>query len=131
MLPRTLQGITLTQLIVPYRISFTTPCTPLDIESRVSKLKNLKASDTDNIPIMLIEQNILYSLWELTNIPLPDALKLAKVIPLHKDDDTQNADSYRLISNLLVISKVFETVTKKIANLFKQIDSFECSPTWF
>jgi hypothetical protein len=41
---------------------------------------------------------------------VPEAIKIAKVIPLHKKDDKRVLDNYRPVSLLTAISKVFERV---------------------
>ena len=46
----------------------------------------------------------------LSNGILPDSLKVAKVIPLHKKGDTALLDNYRPISILPSISKIFERI---------------------
>ena len=39
---------------------------------------------------------------------VPEQWKIAKVIPIHKKGSTKNITNYRPISNLSVISKIFE-----------------------
>ena len=50
----------------------------------------------------------------------PDKLKLAKVIPIHKEDSTQNCNDYRRISLLPVFSKIFEKLMH--TRLYKFLD---------
>jgi potassium voltage-gated channel Eag-related subfamily H protein 8 len=49
----------------------------------------------------------------------PDSLKIAKVIPIHKKDETYKIENYRPISLLSSVSKVFEKVIhNQLANYF-------------
>ena len=43
----------------------------------------------------------------------PDELKLAEIIPVHKEGDTTDKANYRPISLLPIISKVFERLIAK------------------
>jgi retron-type reverse transcriptase len=55
----------------------------------------------------------------------PDTLKIAKVIPIHKKDDTTNLNNYRPISLLPAISKIFEKVMhKQLHSYFSQNNLF-------
>ena len=60
---------------------------------------------------LIINQSILSGTF-------PDKLKLAKVIPIHKNGDNTKIDNYRPITILPAISKIFERV------LFNQIDKY-------
>ena len=52
----------------------------------------------------------------------PNALKIAKVIPIHKKGDKRNLNNYRPISLLPVLSKVFEKVLNK--QITEHLDKF-------
>jgi len=76
---------------------------------------------------MLKKEKVIFSklLIELINETLesntfPDALKVAKVIPIFKKGDTTNLNNYRPISLLPVLSKVLEKVINK--QLTKKLD---------
>jgi len=56
----------------------------------------------------------------ITNNIFPDALKLARVIPIFKKGDKSNLNNYRPISLLPVLSKVLEKVLNK--QLTKKLD---------
>ena len=58
-------------------------------------------------PILCKPLTLILNQSLLTGI-FPDKLKLAKVIPVHKTDDTHLTENYRSISILPSISKVFE-----------------------
>jgi hypothetical protein len=53
----------------------------------------------------------------------PDALKIAKVLPLHKKDNTQLFDNYRPISLLPCFSKIFEKVVYN--QIYDYFDKFK------
>ena len=59
--------------------------------------------------MLLRPLTLIINLFLITGI-FPSALKLAKVIPLHKKDSTVLMDNYRPVSLLTSISKVFEKV---------------------
>ena len=56
---------------------------------------------------------------------LPNALKIAKVIPLFKKDDPETIDNYRPISLLTAFSKVFEKAAHiQLSNYFRSENLF-------
>ena len=62
---------------------------------------------------LIINQSLLTGIY-------PDKLKIAKVIPLLKKDDTLVMDNYRPISLLPSISKLFEkVVSNQVSEYFK------------
>jgi hypothetical protein len=60
---------------------------------------------------MLFNESVLAGLF-------PNCLKLARVIPIFKSGDTEQASNYRPISTLPVISKLFEKL------MYRRFDSF-------
>ena len=61
----------------------------------------------------------------VTNNMFPNALKIAKVVPLHKKDEVYIFDNYRPISLLPSISKVFEKLMhKQICSYFMENNLF-------
>jgi len=48
----------------------------------------------------------------------PDALKIAKVVPIFKSDDKSVLSNYRSVSVLSVISKMFERLMYKRLNTY-------------
>ena len=96
------------------------------MKATISQLKNKQSSGHDNISTNLLKQlqnSISKPLTILINKSFsmgefPDALKIAKVIPIFKSNDQENIENYRSIAVLTSISKMFEKV------LFKRILTF-------
>ena len=89
--------------------------TPLeDIEDLRSSMKTDKASGTNSIPtkILKFKKEFLKPLGDIINLSfnqgiLPNLLKIANVIPIHKKSDKLDCNNYRPISLLSNISKIF------------------------
>ena len=90
---------------------------PSEITNLLSSLKNTSACGVDDIPVAAVK-----SVADLISAPLaslintsisagifPDALKIAKVIPIYKNGDKSLISNYRPISLLNTFSKVYET----------------------
>ena len=61
----------------------------------------------------------------------PDKQKLAKVIPIHKKDSTQNCNNYRPISLLPIFSKIFEKLMHTRSYNFLDEKKYPISkPVW-
>ena len=58
-------------------------------------------------PVLLAPLTLIVN-QSLTTGIFPDQLKIAKVLPVHKQNETTAMDNYRPISLLPSISKVFE-----------------------
>jgi len=94
-------------------------CEPISINEIlyiIAKLNNNKSPGPDMITPKLLKSianEIINPLLYLFNLSLstgtvPSALKLAKVIPVHKKADKYLASNYRPISLLNVIDKILE-----------------------
>ena len=71
-------------------------------------------------PVLLQSLTLIINQSLITGI-FPDDLKIAKVIPLHKKNETTKMDNYRPVSILPAISKVFEKVAHiQLYNYFKK-----------
>jgi hypothetical protein len=100
-----------------------------DVKDIIKKFKPKTSCGDDNISLKilkLINPYISQALTIIINQSLtsgifPDALKIAKVIPLFKKDDSTIVNNYRPISLLPVLSKVLEKVVhKQLYSYFNQ-----------
>ena len=93
-----------------------TPASNADIMTLILKLDDSKSSGPDNIPIKLLKISAPLIVPHLVIIInksfesgiFPDALKLAKVIPIFKSGSKLDMNNYRPISLLSTFSKIFE-----------------------
>ena len=96
--------------------AFFTAITPDEITTVVRKLKNGKSAGFDGIEINLVKKVIhiiclpLSKIFNasLTSGIVPDKLKIAKVIPIHKKGCKEDLSNYRPVSVLPVFSKILE-----------------------
>jgi len=101
-----------------------------EIQKIIQELKLSSAVGHDEIKIKVLKEVgtiIASSLSHLINNSLktgsyPDALKISKVLPIHKSGDTNLLSNYRPISILPAISKIFEKVlSNRLLSYFKKI----------
>ena len=105
---------------------FLTPVSECEILKLISGLKDGKAPGIDGIRPRLIKYishilaPILMHIFNnvFTSGIYPDALKIAKVIPLFKKGDHSLPENYRPISLLPCIDKILESVIEKRMRLF-------------
>jgi hypothetical protein len=98
-----------------------TPVNEIEITKIITELKPKNSAGDDNLSLNLLKRlkhKISLPLSILINKSLsegifPDALKLAKVIPLFKKDDPSYFNNYRPISLLLSVSKIYEKIVHK------------------
>ena len=86
-----------------------------DISKATKRLSNKKSYGTDKIPqnlfkdcLNIMKPEITGLLNEFSKEGLPQSLKIARVIPLHKKDEKYKLSNYRPISNLSPFSKLYE-----------------------
>jgi len=92
-----------------------------DVEKSISKLHNKKSTGFDRLTSQILKGNPKFFSKILTPILneslkqgiFPDQLKLAIIVPMHKDGEKNNMKNYRHISLLSVIDKIFEHCVKK------------------
>jgi len=124
---------------VQHNFSFQNITTENIIET-IDKLKPKTSRDKDDINNTLlknIKHEIGPPLAKFTNImfkesSFPDILKVAKIIPIHKRNDTHYFENYRPISILPSISKIFERIIyNQIYNYFSTSKLFYTSQYGF
>ena len=97
------------------------PTDALEIKNIISEIKPDVACGADHISMKVIKsvsEDIAPVLSRLINYSLslgffPDALKIAKVIPVYKTGDKSRLNNYRPISLLNCFSKIYEKVILK------------------
>jgi len=100
---------------------FLRPTTPHEILEIVRLLKSSKSTGYDGVSVNLLKRIIYYIVEPLTHMfnlsissgVCPNSLKIAKVIPIYKKDDSALVSNYRPISLLPSISKILEKIVHK------------------
>ena len=98
------------------------------VKDVINGLKSKNSSSQDGISTVILkklEPLISESLALIINQSFYTGLKLAKVTPIHKKNETSLVENYRPISILPAISKVFEKVAHlQVFLIFKIIISY-------
>lgn len=92
-----------------------------DVCKTIHRMKNIKSVGFDGISIVTIKNNmnvfvpVLCSIFNksLEHGIVPDEFKLAVVVPVFKAGDSLEVSSYRPISVISTIAKIFETIIKE------------------
>ena len=107
---------------------YMTPTSILEIERLIDKLPNKTSKGNDNISNMLLKtlkssiskpMEIIFN-RSIAEGVFPDDMKLADVIPLHKNNEKFLVTNYRPISLLVTISKILEKI------IYQRTYSFLC-----
>ena len=108
--------------------------TPTDEEEILKVVRCLKTSRStghDGLSVHLLKRIIIHIVIPLSYIfnlsistgKCPDSLKIAKVIPVFKKDDSSLLTNYRPISILPSISKILEKIIYRRIYIFLQVNS--------
>ena len=97
---------------------FFLPTTAQEVSDTINNLKNSNSTGIDNISVKLIKScsslisPILSNInnHSLTSGIFPNALKIAKVVPVIKNGDVKCISNYRPISVLPILSKVTQKI---------------------
>ncbi len=100
---------------------YMSPTDVMEVFSTINKIKAKKSSGYDNISSNLLKKLVLGIAHPLTILinksftigEYPQALKISKVVPLHKNKERDLVSNYRPISLLSCISKVYEKIIHK------------------
>ena len=110
---------------------FIKPTTPSEVMDLISNLKIAKSVGPFSIPsiLQLTKDIICFQLTEIINLSFltgtfPDNLKIAKIIPIFKNDSKLSCNNYRPISLLSNISKIFEKLM--YSRVYNFLDTFKC-----
>ena len=114
------------------RNQFNLILTHVSEEEIIEIIRNLdvnKGNGPSSIPTKLLQSIvdlIIFPLCKIINISFttgkfPNAIKIAKVIPIHKKDSTQDVNNYRPISLLSTFSKILEKLMHKRLYNFLEI----------
>ena len=112
---------------------FLFPTTDCEVVNLLRGLDIQKAAGYDNISAKLLVNAAEYIAGPLchifnlsfVNCKFPDALKVAKVVPIFKKGAKENPANYRPISVLPLISKILEkAVNNRLVNYFNKHDLF-------
>lgn len=112
------------------QLFFMYPTDPDEIVKILGKCKSKKSTGDDGISLSLLKQlstAVSLPIAKLINLSfeqgqLPDAMKIAKVIPIYKSKSKESFSNYRPISLLSNISKIMEKVMHK--RLFSFLTKF-------
>ena len=93
---------------------FLNPITEFELHKEITKLPTDKSPGYDEIPPKIVKKSALFILKPLTHIYnlsflqgyVPEKLKLAKVVPIHKKNDIYHPENYCPISLLSVFNKL-------------------------
>jgi len=117
-----------------YRNSiYVNPISNEEVFNLINTISGGKAAGDDGFNLELIKNNSLHFVQPLTYIynlslfsgVVPNALKLAKVIPLFKKDDEKIPSNYRPISLLSILNKILEKlISKRLYDFFNQSSIF-------
>ena len=108
---------------------FLIPTTPSEVSELIKSLNNSTTSDLNVAALKSVNFNVSEILSHIINASLqqgifPTALKVAKVIPIHKNGKKDDVSNYRPISLLSVFSKLYEKVMqKRLLNFFQNNNS--------
>jgi hypothetical protein len=94
--------------------------TESEVEKVAKGLKNKLSARNDEIPYYVVKQCIKLLKKSLANIYnaslesgiFPDQLKIAKVVPLYKKEDTRHIQNYRPIALLSVFFKIARVLSE-------------------
>ena len=97
---------------------FLEPVTESEVFSILNSFKGKQSCDTDNISMFLVKNvidNIVKPLNIICNLSLkssifPDSMKVAKVLPIFKNDDPKCFSNNRPVSLLPQFSKILEKI---------------------
>ena len=112
---------------------FLTPTDPSEVASLISSLNTKKATGPNSIPsfiISKISKEVSIPLSSLINCSFvtgtfPTNLKVARIIPVHKQGSKLSVNNYRPISLLSNIHKIFEKI------MYKRLYDFLCKQNSF
>ena len=108
---------------------FLIPTTSSEVSDLIKSLNNSTTSDLNITALKSVNFNVSEILSHTINASLqqgtfPAALKVAKVIPIHKTGKKDDVSNYRPISLLSVFSKLYEKVMqKRLLNFFEKNNS--------
>ena len=93
---------------------------PVDIEEAIDELSANSAAGPDQFPAVLLKQckkvlsKPLYLIWKksLSTGEIPNALKTANIVPIHKGGSKGEAKNYRPVALTSHIIKIFEKVLR-------------------